>query len=227
MSWHCKPSGGYSIGSAEHTDNINEFWSYANAYGFTLEAACAIMGNIQSESGFNAWRWQSDSVSLTSDSKGYGLVQYTPAKGYIYDYGPSLPGYAPNLSTTEITSGANVSDAIAQTLSILTNSTGKYFIRPSQYYTPDQYKISWQNFSRGNDLYNLTGAWLYCFEWPAVRNETVVQTRYYNAAQIYEILSGVEPPTPPPIPPGPGPSGNKYSYWLLKKLKERSFGAII
>jgi cell wall-associated NlpC family hydrolase len=44
--------------------------------GWTLNAICAMLGNMQQESGINPGRWQS---GIVADKKGYGLVQWTPS----------------------------------------------------------------------------------------------------------------------------------------------------
>jgi peptidoglycan hydrolase-like protein with peptidoglycan-binding domain len=48
--------------------------------GWTLNAICGILGNIQVESALNPARWQSGKVK---DSSGYGLVQWTPSTNYL------------------------------------------------------------------------------------------------------------------------------------------------
>ena len=108
--WHAKPYGAYAIDSTEAKDNMDEIYAQLHNEGWTIEAICGMLGNMVAESGLNPWRWQDDSVSLTSDLKGYGLPQFTPAYGYIYDYGVGVTGYSPNLSVTEETSGATADD---------------------------------------------------------------------------------------------------------------------
>ena len=47
--------------------------------GFTKNAACGVLGNMQQESGINPGIWQStNNISL-----GYGLVQWTPATVFL------------------------------------------------------------------------------------------------------------------------------------------------
>ena len=78
MTWHAKPSGGYSYTSAEGTDNIFEMAACFPAW--TDEAKAAAIANSVHEGGLNPWRWQGDSFGL---SRGYGLFQFTPGSGYI------------------------------------------------------------------------------------------------------------------------------------------------
>lgn len=211
--WHAKPSGGYGINSTEARDNATEFYSVTNAAGWTLEATAAALGNMQHESGLNPWRWQSDIVSMTSDSKGYGLVQFTPAYGYINGYGIGVQGYAPNLSTSGITPGANPSDGLAQSIVISEDRAGKYFVRS---WAPAQFKLNWSQFKTANDLYAATGAWLYNYESPQ-GPAGLLNDRYNSARTYYEYLSGV---TPPPPPTGEVP------IWLMKKIINNNFDII-
>ena len=59
--------------------NVEYICSYLVSQGFTKQAACGIIGNMQGESQFNPGIWQSAN-SLTS---GYGLVQWTPATVFL------------------------------------------------------------------------------------------------------------------------------------------------
>ena len=120
MPFYAKPSGGYSIGSTEGTANINAAYDYLNTLGFTKESVAGMLGNSSAESGLNPWRWQDDSVSMTSDYKGYGLFQFTPAYAYVNLTG--IPNHAPNMSTSEQTAGASPDDALAQ-LYVFANDT--------------------------------------------------------------------------------------------------------
>ncbi|AOA02712.1 phage tail tip lysozyme [Carnobacterium maltaromaticum] len=56
-------------------------WDYLTNRGWTKESVAALLGNMQSESGIIADRWESDIVGNMRG--GYGLVQWTPANKYI------------------------------------------------------------------------------------------------------------------------------------------------
>lgn len=208
MEWHAKPKYGYDINSNEARENALLFYSITGANGWTAEATAATLGNMQHESGMNPWRWQSDSVSMTSSVKGYGLAQFTPAYGYIGGYGVGLPGYGPNMSTSEITSGATPLDGQAQSICIARDTAGKYFIRK---WAPTQFKLSWEQYKQNVDLYNGVGAWLYNYESPVSPGSKI--TERYNSAQVYyRIITGEDPPPPPPMP------GGTIPVWLMKKI---------
>lgn len=219
MSWNAKPRGGYTIGSDEWKANIDETYSQLSST-WTLEAIAGMGGNIQSESGWNPWRWQSDSVSLTDSKKGYGLPQFTPAYGYINDYGKGLEGYSPNLSVSATTSGATPEDGHAQIVCIDTDRAGK-FLNRSRYcdYADISGYYPMSKFKQGTDLWLATVAWLYHYEFPAAQYRTyaAAQLRYQNSVAVYDYLNGEQPdPGPdPPDPPGPQPQPYAYRHMPL------------
>ncbi len=196
MSWSAKPSGGYGISSNEAIGNMQEI---VNLLGdsWTMEAICGMMGVMYGESGMNPWRWQSDAVDLTSSVKGYGLMQFTPAYGYINNYGVGIDYFAPNLSVTEVTSGAAPTDGRAQIYVIDNDVAGKFINRSSwcNYYDISGfYPLS--TYKKQTDLYGCTVAWLFHYGGGANMSESVAALRYEYACTIYEQLTGYEPTTP-------------------------------
>ena len=210
MPWHNKNTGAYGRESAESLDNARMGYSILAARGFTLEAFCAVWGNVEHESGYNPWRWQGDSVLPVGDPRigyqnahAYGLVQWDPASKYI-DGGASYSGYGPNYSdragsAAEGTAQLNFLDATAV-------SSGQYFPNPNY-----NYQISYSNFKAATlNQYSmewLTRAWFHNYERGTWSNSRVTAAQYW-----YDALSG-EPPAPQP---------GKIPIWLLFKLKERN-----
>lgn len=82
---------GSYIGNTYNTSNyltynqmkINAVYIYKSFKdkGWTLNAICGMLGNMQRESTLNPGIWQSNDVGNMSG--GYGLVQWTPASKYI------------------------------------------------------------------------------------------------------------------------------------------------
>ena len=66
---------------ATQRETAQQIWNYLTSRGWTKESVAALLGNMQSESGIIADRWESDIVGNMSG--GYGLVQWTPATKYI------------------------------------------------------------------------------------------------------------------------------------------------
>lgn len=218
MAWHAKPSGPYSSDGQDGQDNMLEIYSYLYYLDYTDEAVGGVVGNVMAESGLNPWRWQSDTVNLNA---GYGLFQYTPARGYI-DGGVGLSNYSPNLSTTSITSGATPEDGIAQLEAFDTNLLGKWVptcwrsywsqIEYSQLYKErarilKQYgsngRITMDQFKQIDILWDATFVFLACFEGPA---KPTIDARYELATKAYVFITGHDP-----LPPNRATSSN---FWL-------------
>ena len=64
----------------EMKNNAKCFYGTMNIlYGWTLNACCGVLGNMQSESTISPCRWQNDTPYGTpTERQGYGLVQWTP-----------------------------------------------------------------------------------------------------------------------------------------------------
>lgn len=70
-----------SLTLEEMTVNAQYILTYLLARGWTKNAVCGMLGNIQVESSINPARWEGDNVGDLSH--GYGLVQWTPATNFI------------------------------------------------------------------------------------------------------------------------------------------------
>lgn len=204
MPWAPKAIGPYSRGSEEAYDNALMVYACLYYFGWTLEATCGVLGNIEAESGYNPWRWQSDIVLPYQDPRieyqnahAYGLCQWDPAGKYI-NAGGSYPGYGPNYS--DRTGSKN--DGTAQMWFLDQNAdyypTETYPLTYAQYKaaTIDQYTISY-----------LAHAWFANFERGTWSDNRVTAAEFW-----YQEFGGVIPPEPP------GRQG--IPIWLLFKLKE-------
>jgi hypothetical protein len=65
----------------EQVETATKIWKYLVGKGWTKESVAAVLGNMESESGIIADRWESDNIGNMAG--GYGLVQWTPATKYI------------------------------------------------------------------------------------------------------------------------------------------------
>lgn len=70
-------SGNFYLTMAQTQANAREFYNYMLTQGFNVFAVCAMLGNIQVESGVNPGIWEN--LNRGNLSGGYGLVQWTPA----------------------------------------------------------------------------------------------------------------------------------------------------
>ena len=63
---------------------VNNAWAFKEqmeGYGWTINAICGALGNIDHESQINPGQWQSG-YPVGSKSAGFGLPQFTPSKKY-------------------------------------------------------------------------------------------------------------------------------------------------
>ena len=229
MGWNCKPSGGYTIESAEGTENINLYYTMFSVLT-SVDNVVGQLCNVFAESGLNPWRWQGDSIA-TGYSNGYGLYQYTPGNSYINLTG--VTGHSPNLSTSTVSGGAP-SDARAQIYVFQDNTLGKWVSRCWRPYwnddntwsgTPlypdlwakrthilntygDGTSLSMADFYTINDIEDACFAFLACFEGPQVPNLT---QRLANATAIKNAIQ-----------PGPGPTpGSDIMYGGVRDVIRR------
>lgn len=211
MPWHNKATGGYAKESAEAYDNALMAWGILSRRGWSLLAFCGMWGNVQSESQYNPWRWQSDNVLATTDTyyienqtgHAYGLCQWDEASKYIYG-ATAYSGYGPNFSNQ--TGSANDGTAQMNFLEDTAVSSGQYFPNPNY-----NYQISYAAYKQmtlDNYTYEYAArAWFHNYERGTWDNGRVTACQYW-----YQTLSGVTPP------------GGRIPIWLLFKLKKRNEG---
>lgn len=71
-------TGNRRLTTAEMQHNARLFYNYFKARGWSINAICAMLGNIETESYINPGVWQ----SYNPYAGGYGLVQWTPYTKY-------------------------------------------------------------------------------------------------------------------------------------------------
>lgn len=223
MTWYAKNTGSYIIGSIEADSNATEAMNILmNDFGWSFAACCGLFGNIDSEGGWNPWRWQDDNVisrsaALADHSQGsihgYGLIGWTPAGKYQFNNHTvngvvlfpnydqeSYYGYGPNWSDV---SGIP-EDGAAQIRLIGTamarNSGNIWIMRKN---------CSASRFITLQDPREAAYYWLYNAEFPEhVQDEE--QERMSQALAWYEHLGG-------------GGFGNPLIA-IMKKISDRSRG---
>lgn len=227
MAMHAQPRGGYSVGTSEWNDNVTSLWGFCRNQGFSEAAFSGMMGNSQGEGGMNPWRWEGDVVNY---NRGYGLFQYTPAKGYLNSYGKGLSYYAPNLSVSKVTSGAQPTDGYAQILAI--KASGKYFgggIRDTHMraYVSNYTKYkTLDGFKTCDNVQDATYLWLGYFEYPGWwGSQTSVashfKVRIDTANTIYKFITGTTPPAPDPDDPDrPQPTPGNFDLYMYGGIRD-------
>lgn len=194
-NWHNKNYGAYSRDSLEAQENVMKIVSELMPLGWTVNAIAGIVGNIEAESGFNPWRWQSDTQNLTG---GYGLFQYTPATNYINSsLAQQQTGFAPNYPIGN--GGQN--DGSAQLMFMMENNVGG----GPQYIPTVLYPLSFSEFQQSTESPEyLASAWLKNFERAGVEVE---EQRRANARYWFEWINDH----------GYIPMHSQFKIWMAKR----------
>lgn len=164
-----------SLSLDQMKENAIYIWNYLKSEGWTLEAVCGMLGNMQSESAINPGRWQNDSPGGDPEGHGYGLVQWTPYTKYT-DW----------IITQGFSDPSEMDANIFRILHEVENNL--------QWIATSEYNYSFYEFTQStDDPYNLAMAFLKNYERPADPNQP---TRGDQALFWYEFLGGYIPPTP-------------------------------
>lgn len=226
--WNCKILYGYDKTDVEAQQNAVMCWAILGAQGWTLNAVCGLWGNVEAESGFNPWRWQSDVVLNSSDSRidyssahAYGLCQWDPAGKYIHQGGNEFPGYGPNFSDEQ----GSLYDGTAQML---------FLDSDADYIPTASYPISYADYKHSiGDPRELAKAWLLNFERPLNQSQAAQDYRASLALWWWNFLAPqtpispsdpvqpITPPSPPPVPPQPWDiRKSKFMFYLKPTWKQ-------
>lgn len=223
MAWHNKNTYGYVRTSTEAQDNATMIYNILYALGWGLNAVCAMLGNVEAESGYNPWRWQSEVVLPVGDSRigtiggqntahAYGLCQQDPAAKYIYRaYAQALPDYGPNYS--DRTGSATDGTAQLQYLHWICSqdAAGGEWL-PSSSAT---YGMSFNSFitDTSHSIDFLTRTFFHCYERGTWNSDRVTAATYW-----YNYFQGYTPPTPATPPPV-----SVLAAYLLARKKRGNF----
>jgi murein DD-endopeptidase MepM/ murein hydrolase activator NlpD len=165
------------LSQAEQTINANYIFNSMSANGWTKEAICGILGNMQTESTMNPGLWES--MNAGNMSVGYGLVQWTPASKYI-NWAQSL-GKDYNHIDSQL---ARIEYEIANGI---------------QWITTSSYPLSFQQFKASKESPEyLAEVFIHNYERPANANQPLrgTQARYWFNTITGEGGSGVGGSTP-------------------------------
>lgn len=182
--------GNRFLNADEMNNNATMVWGYFGSRGWSLEAVSAMLGNMQSESSINPNIWE----GLTVDySRGYGLVQWTPATKYI------------NWAGADWQNG----DKECERILYESNNNIQWFANPQAPIVNPP--ISFKEFTTSTlDVVTLANYFLWYYEHPAV---TIQPNRGVQAQQWYTFLSG-KPPEPSPSPT----AKSKLPLWAYSRL---------
>ena len=165
-------SGNRYLKQTEMTANARYITDYLLARGWSINAICGMLGNMQTESGINPGIWQN--LDEGNTSLGFGLVQWTPATKYLnWCYERDLEPGAMDSNLERI-------------LWEVENS--------QQWIATSDYPMSFVEFTTSEESVDtLAAAFLYNYERAGAPK---LWKRQEQARTWYSILSGLEPTTP-------------------------------
>ena len=206
MSWTYKISNRPNpLTQSEMEGNAEEIYGQLYNYGWTVNAICGVLGNMQWESYINPAQTQNyHEINYTSG--GYGLVMWTPAS---------------NITEWLRANNHSLFSGYWQVYAVANEPNGQ------QYYPTGEYNLSYEEFKHsGMSPADLASAFMKNYERPRASDAHEQERRDY-ADDWYRYLMGTEPPEPsptppqppdPPIPPSPDPSGYKgkgLQIWMM------------
>lgn len=158
--------GNRFLNREEMTANAKYIYGYLKPRGWSINAICAMLGNMETESTINPSIWQN--LDEGNTSLGYGLVQWTPATKFL-DWCSNN-----SLSITHIDS------ALARIEWEVVN--GEQWIKTTEFpFSFNDFKVSTA------DIAFLTNAFLRNYERPADQEQPV---RTAQALAWYAVLTG-------------------------------------
>lgn len=181
-------SGNYYLSTAQMTDNAQYILNYLLNKGWTKNAICGMLGNMQRESTINPGIWQN--LDEGNTSLGFGLCQWTPASKYI------------NWCSSNGLDPDEMDSNLKRILWELDNG--------EQYYATDSYPETFKEFTQSTkDVSYLASAFLHNYERAGVSAET---ERQENALYWYEHLTGETIVNFTPRLSSDGIEGSRYWY---------------
>lgn len=163
------PSGLYCSNSylsiSQMKVNAQYILDYLRGQGWTKNAVCGMLGNMQTESTINPGIWQS--LKSGNTSGGFGLVQWTPATKYL------------NWASSKGYTAANMDSQLKRIL---------YEVSAGEQYSPtSSYNLSFKSFTKSTQsAYYLACAFLHNYERP--KNSSQDATRGNQATYWYNNL---------------------------------------
>ena len=81
----------FGLNKQQQEANAEYIYNYLSNEGWSINAICGLLGNIQQESQMNPGAWQIGFEDNKSSSNcGYGLIQFTPAEDFLPKIGFSI-----------------------------------------------------------------------------------------------------------------------------------------
>lgn len=186
-----------------YSRNAQNVYDYLHPLGFTNEAIIGIIANMEHESCINCGQMEHGYGG--DPSRGYGLVQWTPASTKIIAYADSI--------------GANWYDGDVQMNYLMINA-------PQSWIKTSNFNYTWEQFKQLNDIYVATRCFFANFERGTFHNDLLDYAEYWSQHINYD--GGTTPPVvppyqPPPYTPNPDiPIDDAFvQFFMLSKKRRR------
>lgn len=180
--------------------NAKYIYSYLTNEGWTISAIAGILGNMQAESTINPGRWESEEIF--NYSRGFGLVQWTPATKYIE--WATANGY---------NDPSHIDGNLARIIYEVKNKL--------QWIATDSYDLTFEEFTKStSSVSSLAKAFLLNYERPADQSSSAQNYRASLAQNWYSYLRGVTPDEPE-TPISPKRKKRKYKFLLFNANRRR------
>jgi hypothetical protein len=188
----CTTSGKHygELTKAQQQENALYIYNYLAKQGWSKNAICALLGNIQQESQMNPGAWQN--WHETGEGDGYGLVQWTPAEEKFLKWmGFTGADKADLADQMAINDTKNFIDKQLEFLLLNMNLIdgepgygGEWIPTDTRYYSP--YKMTASDFIKSNnDISELTRVFHASFErsgdeWDDIQKRCGYAKYWYN-----------------------------------------------
>lgn len=196
----------------QHQMNVNAIYihNYLRLRGWSVEAICGILGNMQAESTINPGCWQSHNVGNMSG--GYGLVQWTPASKYI------------DWCTADLNNPMSPDEMESNLKRILYEVENNI-----QWIATNSYDFSFKSFTTSQEMPDYLSwafAWNYERSWVVLygseeEKEALRQKRGGYAIDWYIYLAGGDLPDPDPDIPITTSKKKKFNFLLFNARRRR------
>lgn len=196
-TWVYTIGSGYYYNHYQLQGNAGNVKDYLSQRGFTDAAIIGIVANMEHESYMNPG--QQEHGYNGSVNRGYGLVQWTPARDKILAYAAGA--------------GVNWYDGASQMDYLMLNA-------PASWFPTSSYNYSWDDYKHLTDMYEATAAFFYNFERGTWTND-LYDYAYNWYGYLYGGVTPPVPPTPPtpPTPPYPPPDPSEEDDLLYLAFK--------
>ena len=190
--------GNRYLDADEMLNNAKIVQEYGLASGWSSNAICAILGNMESESTINPGIWE----SLDPYSGGYGLVQWTPYTKYSNWAGLGWQ---------------NNGDKQLERIDWEAEHNEQWFYNSEIGQAPP-YSFAEFLVDDSTPIVTMANYFLWFYEHPA---NPIQPARGEQALAWYEALDWDEPPGPGPEPPEPPEPEPRILWWILFKFRGR------